>query len=515
MTERFIAALDQGTTSTRCMLFDRHGRMVSVVQRTHSQSFPRPGWVEHDASEIWTVVQRIIPEVLRKAKIDAKQVAALGIANQRETTVVWDRLTGKPVHRAIVWQDTRTSGVISALSEQLGESGVSDVNHRAGAPLANYFSAPRLKWLLDSDPHLRERAEAGEILFGTMDSWLVWNLTGGREGGVHITDVTNASRTMLMNLATLAWDPVLLETFGVPAAMLPEIRPSMGEVTTTVAPVPGIRICGVIGDQQAALVGQTALRAGDAKCTFGTGSFLLLNTGADLVRSRRGLISTVAYAQAGEAPVYALEGANPAAGALVDWFRKHIGGLRTSAEIETLASHVTDCGGCYVVPAFSGLLAPHWITTAQGIVVGLTSYVTREHLARAVLQATAFQTRDLVEAMNADARDAGTPARARYLAVDGGMTANNLLMQMVADLTDVPVVRPMMAETVALGAAYSAGLAAGYWADIAVLQRNWKKAAEWRPQLDPENREREVTRWSYATRLAAEWGRLTADFPSS
>lgn len=508
MTERYVAALDQGTTSTRCMIFDRHGRLVSMAQREHHQFFSHPGWVEHDAAEIWAIVSRIIPDALRKAGIDPAQIAALGIANQRETTVVWDRITGKPLHRAIVWQDTRTSHLVAELSATVDHS---DLMHRAGAPLANYFSGPRLKWLLDSSPALRARAEDGTALFGTMDSWLVWNLTGGPEGGIHITDATNASRTMLMNLETLGWDPVLLDTFGVPRTMLPEIHPSMGDFGSTVAPVAGIPIRGVIGDQQAALIGQTALRAGDAKCTFGTGSFLVLNTGTDLVRSQRGLISTVAYTATGEAPVYALEGANPAAGALVDWFRKNIGGLRSSAEIETLASAVSDCGGCYVVPAFSGLLAPHWVTTAQGVVVGLTSYVTREHLARAVLQATAFQTRDLVEAMNADARDAGTLAQARFLAVDGAMTANNLLMQMVADLTDIPVVRPMMAETVALGAAYSAGLASGYWADKAVLHRNWKKAAEWQPQLDGLRRSEELTRWGQAVALAAEWGRLTAD----
>ncbi|MBB3038349.1 glycerol kinase GlpK [Hoyosella altamirensis] len=507
MTEHYIAALDQGTTSTRCIVFDRHGRMVSVAQHEHHQHFPQPGWVEHDAAEIWAVTRRIIPEALRKAKISARQIAALGIANQRETTVLWDRTTGTPLHRAIVWQDTRTSGMISNLSSHVD---LQDITHRAGAPLSNYFSGPRLKWLLESDPRLHERVLAGDVLFGTMDSWLVWNLTGGPNGGIHMTDATNASRTMLMNLETLEWDPVLLGVFGIPQSVLPEIRPSLGAVGITVDPVPGIRICSVIGDQQAALIGQTALRAGEAKCTFGTGSFLLLNTGADLVRSRRGLISTVAYTAEGEPPVYALEGANPAAGTLVDWFRDHIGAIRSSAEIETLASQVDDCGGCYVVPSFSGLLAPHWVTTAQGIVVGLTSYVTRAHLARAVLQATAFQTRDLVEAMNSDARDAGTLAQARYLAVDGGMTANNLLMQMVADLTNVPVVRPMMAETVALGAAYSAGLAAGYWADKAVLRRNWKKAAEWQPHMKPDTRDGEVIRWTHAVRLAAEWGRLTA-----
>ncbi len=506
MTERYVAALDQGTTSTRCMVFDSRGRMVSIAQREHHQHFPRPGWVEHDAAEIWSIVRRIVPQAIEDAGIEPRRIAAIGLTNQRETTVVWDRRTGVPVTRAIVWQDTRTAQRLAELPPALAEM----ITARTGLPMATYFSGPKLQWLLDHHPGLRERAATGDVLFGTMDSWICWNLTGGpgREGhppGRHVTDVTNASRTMLMDLETLDWHEDLLGAFGVPRAMMPEIRASIDPVGATVDPVPGISIGAVIGDQQASLFGQTAFEAGEAKCTFGTGSFLLLNTGPDIVRSQHGLITTVAHKFTDEPAVYALEGSVAVAGGLVQWCRDSLELIRTPAEIETLAATVPDNGGCYVVPAFSGLYAPYWDNAAQGVLVGLTSYVTKAHIARAVLEATAWQTRDVVDAMNADA---GVPAVS--LAVDGGMTGDNLLMQMIADVLDIPVVRPMMAETVALGAAYAAGLAVGLWPDRQLLRRHWQRAAEWRPTMDPGRRDRELATWRHAISLARAWGERPA-----
>lgn len=498
MTERYVAALDQGTTSSRCLLFDGQGRLVSLAQRQHHQHFPQSGWVEHDALEIWEIVRRLVPEALSNAGAAPEQVVALGVTNQRETTVVWDRHTGRPVAPAIVWQDTRTAELLQSLCENLDAA---TVYERTGLPAATYFSGPKLRWILDSDPSLRDRAERGDLLFGTMDTWLVWNLTGGVDGGLHVTDVTNASRTMLMDLRTLSWDPELLACMGVPAAMLPEIRPSMAELATTRDPVPGIPITAVIGDQQASLFGQTAFEPGEAKCTFGTGSFLLLNTGTEIARSRHGLVTTVAHQVAGEPAVYALEGSVAVAGALVEWCRESLDLIRSPAEIETLAMTVDDNGGCYVVPAFSGLYAPRWESRAQGIVAGLTGYVTKGHLARAVLEASALQISEVARAMN---RDVDVPLSS--LAVDGGMTANNLLMQAVADYVDVPVVRPMMAETVALGAAYAAGLVAGYWPDRQVLRRQWHKAGEWHPGLDPAVRRQHLERWDRAVELAIAWG---------
>ena len=506
MSEKYVAALDQGTTSTRCVLFDRQGRMVSIAQREHHQYFPRPGWVEHDAAEIWSIVRKIVPQALADAGVDPGQVVGLGVTNQRETTVVWNRRTGVPVGRAIVWQDTRTTELLAALSTRIEPT---EILARTGLPMATYFSGAKLKWLLDRDPALRPAAERGDILFGTMDSWITWNLTGGPGGGsgadrtpgLHVTDVTNASRTMLMNLETLDWDIDLLAAFNIPAAMLPQIRPTIGQLGVTRDPVGGIPIGAVIGDQQASLFGQTAFEAGEAKCTFGTGSFLLLNTGNEIVRSRHGLITTVAHKVDGEPAVYALEGSVAVAGGLVQWCRDNLGLIRSPAEIETLAAAVPDNGGCYLVPAFSGLFAPHWDNEAQGILVGLTAFVTKAHIARAVLEATAWQTRDVLDAMNADA---GVPALS--LAVDGGMTGDNLLMQLVADALDIPVVRPMMAETVALGAAYAAGLAVGYWPDRRVLRRHWQRAGEWRPLIDPERRTAELARWRHAVTLARAWG---------
>ncbi|HEX6336064.1 MAG TPA: glycerol kinase GlpK [Jiangellaceae bacterium] len=499
MTQRYVVAIDQGTTSTRCILFDQDGRLAAVAQREHHQYFPRPGWVEQDAVEIWRNVDRIVPRALRDAGVSAEQIVALGIANQRETAVVWDRHTGVPVGRAIVWEDIRTEDLVRELAKAPGAEKVRD---RCGLPLATYFTAPRLRWLLDTSPGLRDRAERGDVLFGTMDSWLIWNLTGGVDGGLHVTDVTNASRTMLMNLATLSWDDELLTFFGVPRAMLPEIRPSteIGGVSRRV--VPGIRIAAALGDQHAALFGQTCFARGETKCTYGTGSFLLMNTGHELVRSSHGLLTTIGYQVAGESVNYALEGSIAVTGSLVQWFRDNVGLIGTAPEIETLARTVDDNGGCYIVPAFSGLFAPHWRSEARGIIVGLTSYITKGHLARAVLEATGWQTREVVDAMNADS-GVGTTA----LKVDGGMTADHLLMQFIADVLDVPVLRPMVAETVSLGAAYAAGLAVGYWPDLEGLRRNWHLAARWLPQMDAGDRESEYANWKRAVELSFAWGR--------
>jgi len=496
---RYVVAIDQGTTSTRCIVFDRNGRFVSVGQREHQQHFPRPGWVEHDATEIWRNVQRVVPQALAKAGAEPDQVVAIGIANQRETTVVWDRRTGVPVARALVWQDTRTDHLVNELAAAPGADRISD---RCGLPLATYFAAPKIRWLLDHLPGLYERAERGDVLFGTMETWLLWNLTGGPKGGLHLTDVTNASRTMLMNLRTLDWDPLLCRTFGIPRAMLPRIRPSSEVYGTAVELLPGVPIGAMLGDQQAALFGQTCFSPGEAKCTYGTGSFLLMNTGSDVTRSRHGLLTTVGYQLAGQPAVFALEGSIAITGSLVQWLRDGLGLIQTAPEIETLARTVPDNGGCYIVPAFAGLYTPHWRSTARGVIVGLTSFVNRGHLARAVLEATGWQTREVVDAMNTDAAVPLT-----RLKVDGGMTTDNLLMQFVADVLDVPVVRPMTAETVSLGAAYSAGLAVGLWPDIDSLRRLWLRAAEWAPRWDPVVREREYSNWQRAVERSFDWVR--------
>ncbi|MGW0480325.1 glycerol kinase GlpK [Nonomuraea sp. NPDC003214] len=483
----YVAAIDQGTTSSRCMVFDEGGRIVSVAQREHRQIFPRPGWVEHDAAEIWDAVQGVVADAVTGSGIDPGSLVALGITNQRETTILWDRRTGEPVANAIVWQDTRTDALVTALAphEQL-------FRERAGLPLATYFAGPKIRWLLDETPGLRERAERGDVLFGTVDSWLVWKLTGR-----HVTDVTNASRTMLMNLRTLAWDPELLDALGVPAAMLPEIRPS-AEVYGRTAD--GVPVAAALGDQQAALFGQTCFSPGETKSTYGSGSFLLMNTGAEPVTSKHGLLTTVGY-QIGDAPAtYALEGSIAVTGSLVQWLRDNLGLISSAAEIETLARTVDDNGGCYFVPAFSGLFAPHWRADARGIIAGLTGFVTKGHIARAVLEATAWQTREVVDAMNADAGLALTALRA-----DGGMTANNLLMQILADVLGVPVVRPMVAETTCLGAAYAAGLATGYWPGTDALRANWHKAAEWRPEIDPDVRDAEHRNWRKAIERSLDW----------
>lgn len=498
-SDSYVAALDQGTTSTRCMLFDQQGRMVALAQREHHQHYPQSGWVEHDPLEIWSMAKRVLHRALADIDAEPSQIVGLGITNQRETTVVWDRKTGEPLHNAIVWQDTRASDTLDTIATNIAPS---LIRERSGLPLVSYFSGPKLRWLLDHDADLRRRAAAGEVLFGTMDCWLVWNLTGGPDGGIHVTDVTNASRTMLMNIEELCWDDVLTSGLGIPAVMLPEIVSSTGRVGTCKGVLDGVPITAVLGDQQASLFGQTAFEPGDAKCTFGTGSFLLLNTGNEIVRSTHGLITTVAYAIEGAAPVYALEGSVAAAGSLVQWCLDNLGLIRSPAEIETLAATVPDSGGCYVVPAFAGLLAPQWESEARGLIVGLTSFVTKAHVCRAILDAVAWQTRDIVDAMNAGG---GTPLA--RLAVDGGMTSDNLLMQRVSDVLDVPVIRPVLSETVARGAAYAAGIGAGYWPDLRTLRRTWRRAAEWTPQLDPQTREFEFGEWREAVNLAIKWGR--------
>jgi glycerol kinase len=495
--ERYVAALDQGTTSTRCILFDQSGRLVSVSQAEHAQHYPRPGRVEHDAAEIWRNTRRVVPLALEQAGAAPEQVVAIGIANQRETTVLWERATGRPVGRAVVWQDTRTSELVKELA---GDDGPDRFRERCGLPLAPYFAGPRLAWLLDRTKGLRERAERGEVLFGTMETWLIWNLTGGPDGGVHVTDATNASRTMLMGIDSLAWDDVLLDALGVPRAMLPEIRSSSevyGRATTV---LPGTPIAAAMGDQQAALFGQTCFAPGDAKCTYGTGSFLLLNTGTETVASTNGLLTTVAYKLGDEPARYALEGSIAITGSLVQWFRDGLGLISSAPEIETLALTVEDNGGCYIVPAFAGLFAPHWRSEARGVIVGLTSYVTKGHLARAVLEAVAWQTREVVDAMDAD-----SGLQLANLRVDGGMTADHLLMQTLADVLDVPVVRPMVRETVSLGAAYAAGLAVGYWPDLEGLRRNWHVAGQWLPTMDVARREQEYENWNRAVSRTFDW----------
>ncbi|MEU7102573.1 glycerol kinase GlpK [Streptomyces longwoodensis] len=493
----YVAAIDQGTTSSRCIIFDRDGAIVAVDQREHRQIFPQPGWVEHDAAEIWAKVQAVVAGALARAGLRAGQISALGITNQRETTVLWDRVTGKPVHNAIVWQDTRTAALCAELG---GPDGQDRFRARTGLPLASYFSGPKVAWLLDRVPGLRARAERGEIAFGTIDSWLVWNLTGGTDGGRHVTDVTNAGRTLLMNLETLQWDPSLLSAMDVPEAVLPEIRSSAEVYGTAVGVLDGVPVAAALGDQHAAVFGQACYAVGTAKNTYGTGSFLLLNTGSRPVASKHGLLTTVGYRIGGEAPVYCLEGSIATTGALVQWFRDQLGLIRTADEIETLAASVDDNGGAYVVPAFSGLFAPYWRPDARGVVTGLTRYVTKAHLARAVLEATGWQTREVVDAMQQD-----SGVQITTLKVDGGMTGNDLLMQHQADVLGVPVVRPRVSETTCLGAAYAAGLATGVWNDLDELAAHWQQDAEWTPAMDVSVREREYHHWRRAVERSFGW----------
>jgi glycerol kinase len=495
----YILALDQGTTSTRAMIFDRAGDTVSVGQVEHRQLLPRPGWVEHDPLEIWRNVREVIGHALSLAELTRHELAAVGITNQRETTVVWDRVTGIPVHNAIVWQDTRTQPMVDRLA---ADGGVDRFAETTGLPLSTYFAATKIAWILDTVDGARERAEAGELLFGTMDTWVLWNLTGGVHGGVHCTDVTNASRTLLMDLETLDWDDRLLQVFGVPRPMLPEIRSSSEVYGTAPATslVHGVPIAGILGDQQAATFGQAAFGAGDAKNTYGTGCFLLVGTGGEIVRSDQGLLTTVAYRLDGQAPQYALEGSIAVAGSLVQWLRDNLGFISSAPEIEALATSVPDNGGAYLVPAFSGLFAPYWRSDARGALVGLTRFVTKAHIARAALESTAFQTRDVLDAVNAD-----VDVPLAELRVDGGMAANSALMQFQADILGVPVVRPKVSETTALGAAFAAGLAVGFWSGIDELRGLWREDARWEPAMEAAERDRLLRNWHKAVSKTLDW----------
>ncbi|MCU1421552.1 MAG: putative glycerol kinase [Microbacteriaceae bacterium] len=495
--KKFIAAIDQGTTSSRCIVFDHGGRIVSVAQREHRQIFPGPGLVEHDALEIWENVQALVAEALEVAGIAASDLAAVGITNQRETTLLWDRATGEPVHNAIVWQDTRTADIVKDLENVVGQQ---RFRERTGLPLATYFAGPKIVWLLDNVAGLRERADAGELMFGTMDSWLIWNLTGGVDGGRHVTDVTNASRTLLMNLETLDWDETIVRRMNVPASLLPEIVSSSEVYGTAVGVLEGVPVAGALGDQHAALFGQAAFDRGDVKSTYGTGAFLLMNTGTKPVQSKHGLITTVGY-KLGDAPaVYALEGSISMAGATVQWLRDQLGLIEHASEIEGLAASVDDNGGCYFVPAFSGLFAPYWRSDARGVIAGLTGFVTKAHIARATLEACAWQTREVVDAMTAD-----TGIRLTALKVDGGMTANDLLMQILADALDETVIRPEVVETTCLGAAYAAGLAVGFWPDLESLSANWRQDGEWSSTHDDARRSGEYGQWKKAVERTMGW----------
>ncbi|HEY9413284.1 MAG TPA: glycerol kinase GlpK [Pseudonocardia sp.] len=496
---QYVAAIDQGTTSTRCILFDHDGQLVAAAGREHDQIFPRAGWVEHDATQIWANTREVVAAALAKADVGTSDIAAVGITNQRETTVVWDRATGEPIHNAIVWQDTRTDRICRDLA---GNEGPSRFQERTGLPLATYFAGPKARWILDEVDGARARAERGELAFGTMDTWVLWNATGGPDGGLHLTDVTNASRTLLMDLGTLNWDESLCEEIGVPLAMLPEIR-SSSEVYGKVRAkgvLPGVPIAGILGDQQAATFGQACLEVGEAKNTYGTGNFVLLNTGTEIQRSEHGLLTTVCYQLGGADAIYALEGSIAVTGSLVQWLRDNLGMIGSASEIESLAASVDDNGGAYFVPAFSGLFAPHWRSDARGAIVGLTRFVNKGHIARAVLEATAFQTREVIDAMNADSGVALTS-----LKVDGGMVANELLMQFQADLLGVPVIRPVVAETTALGAAYAAGLAVGFWSDPGEIRDNWAQDKQWDPAMDSDERERLYGQWRKAVTRTFDW----------
>ena len=496
---RHVIAVDQGTTSTRAIVFDDSGTIVTSAQREHRQIFPRAGRVEHDPAEIWDNTSAVLADAVSEAGLAASDVAAIGVTNQRETVVVWDRRTGEPVHNAIVWQDTRTQPAIDRLIAERGVDAFADLT---GLPLAAYFSASKLAWILDHVDGAREAAEAGHLLFGTTDTWVVWNLTGGVDGGIHITDVTNASRTLLMDLRTLDWSDEMLAVWGVPRAMLPAIRSSsevMGEARMPEA-VAGVPIAGILGDQQAATFGQTAFDEGESKNTYGTGNFLLVGPGTEPVRSDAGLITTVAYRCGDEPARYALEGSIAVTGSLVQWLRDNLGIIQSSEEVETLAATVDDNGGAYFVPAFSGLFAPYWRPDARGALVGLTRYVTKAHIARAALEATAFQTRDVIEAVVADA---GRPLE--ELRVDGGMTRNDALMQFQADILGIPVVRPKVVETTALGAAYAAGLAVGVWSSLDELRAQWQEDIRFEPRMDADERERRYRLWRKAVSKSMDW----------
>jgi glycerol kinase len=492
----YVAALDQGTTSTRCMLFDHGGNVVAIEQLEHEQIYPQPGWVEHDANEIWQRCRQVMDAASQKASGDG--AAALGVTNQRETTVVWDRNTGEPVYNAIVWQDTRTDKICAELEKDGGQDRFRAKN---GLPIATYFSGPKVRWILENVDGAKAKADAGDLAFGNIDTWCIWNLTGGTNGGLHITDVSNASRTMLMNLETLDWDDELLSAIGVPRSMLPEIRPSSapyGEIKD--GAFKGVQVAGDLGDQQAATFGQTAFSVGEAKNTYGTGNFLLLNTGNEAVQSKNGLITTVGYKIGDQPAVYCLEGSIAITGALVQWLRDNLKMIRTAPEVEDLAKTVEDNGGCYIVPAFSGLFAPYWKSDARGVFAGLTRYVNAGHIARAALEATAFQSREVADAMNAD-----SGVDLESLKVDGGMVVNDTLMQFQADILGVPVIRPQVAETTALGAAYAAGLATGFWNTEDELRENWVEDKRWEPQMDADARDTAFHFWKKAVERTFDW----------
>ncbi len=491
--KEYVAALDQGTTSTRCMIFDHGGRVVATDQREHRQIFPKPGWVEHDALEILRRAREAASGALAKANLEGGQLAAIGITNQRETTVVWDKASGQPIHNAIVWQDTRTDGICRELARN---GGADRWRAKTGLPLATYFSGPKLKWILDNVAGARRRAEQGELLFGTVDTWLLWNLTDG----IHATDVTNASRTLLMNLRSLDWDAEILEALGIPHVMLPRIMPSSAKYGGMKVGQADVPVASDLGDQQAALFGQACYSPGEAKNTYGTGCFMLMNMGQEPTPSRFGLLTTLAYQIGDEPAIYALEGSVAIAGALVQWLRDNLGLISKSDEIEELARTVEDNGGIYFVPAFSGLFAPHWRSDARGAIVGMTRYVGKGHLARAALEATAYQTREILDAME---KDSGV--RLSSLKVDGGMVFNELLMQFQADMLGVPVIRPRVTETTALGAAYAAGLAVGFWKNLDELRANWGRDVEWGPRMESSRRDALYADWKKAVTRTLDW----------
>lgn len=497
MMAKYVLAIDQGTTSTRAIIFDHDGKVVGSKQKEHEQLYPKPGWVEHDPMEIWSATQFVTQGVLYERELEKEDIKAIGITNQRETTVVWNRFTGKPYYPAVVWQDTRTDKICAQLAQDGGQDRFREIT---GLPLATYFSGPKIAWLLENVEGLRADAEAGDALFGTIDSWLIWNLTGGKDGGLHITDVTNASRTLLMNLKSLDWDESMLSVLNIPRAMLPEIRSSSQIYGTAVGMLSGVPISGILGDQQAALFGQACYEPGEAKNTYGTGCFMLINTGHELTPSKSGLLTTVGYQIGDQKPVYALEGSIAITGALVQWLRDNLRMIDTASEIEPLAKTVADNGGIYFVPAFSGLFAPYWRSDARGVIVGLTRFINQGHIARSVLEATAYQTREVLEAME---KDSGVQLQA--LKVDGGMVNNELLMQFQADILNVPVIRPVVAETTSLGAAYAAGLAVGFWEDQDALRQNWQMDRSWHPDMEEETRERLYQGWKKAIERTFNW----------
>ncbi|WP_163540763.1 glycerol kinase GlpK [Occultella kanbiaonis] len=495
----YVLAIDQGTTSSRAIIFNHAGQIVESGQLEHEQIFPKAGWVEHDALEIWKNVREVVALALTRANLTHRDIAAVGITNQRETAVVWDKSTGEPVYNAIVWQDTRTQKIVEELG---GTEGAEKYKAKVGLPLATYFSGPKVKWILDNVEGARAKAEAGDLLFGNTDTWVLWNMTGGKDGGVHVTDVTNASRTMLMDLSTLDWDEGIAADMGIPTSMLPEIR-SSSEVYgkgREGGMVPGVPIAGILGDQQAATFGQACFEVGMAKNTYGTGNFMLINTGTEQIPSENGLLTTVCYKIGDQPAVYALEGSIAVTGSLVQWLRDNLGIISSAPEIEDLAKTVDDNGGAYFVPAFSGLFAPYWRADARGALVGLTRYVNKGHIARAVLEATAFQTREVLDAMNAD-----SGVDLTELKVDGGMIANETLMQFQADILGVPVVRPQVAETTALGAAYAAGIAVGFWNGEQDVIDNWAEDKRWEPSMDEGERERLYRTWKKAVTKTFDW----------